>query len=340
MAFSALGPVMLDLQGPTLEPEEAERLKHPATGGVILFRRNFIDPDQLSELVRDIRQHRPGLLIAVDHEGGRVQRFREGFTPLPAAAQYARFQKPEYCEQAGWLMAAELRAVGIDFSFAPVLDVEQGLSTVIGDRAFGHTPEEVALYAGAFLKGMHRAGMAGVGKHFPGHGGVIEDSHFALPVDHRRFDEMASWDLEPFRTLIPAGLEGIMPAHVIYDQLDAAPAGFSSFWIRQVLRQDLDFKGAVFSDDLSMAGARLAGTAPERAERALDAGCDMVLVCNEPESAAQVLDHLGTPNACPLREQRLGRFRGQLLHDRNELRQNPEIQALKKTLEILSGEPE
>jgi beta-N-acetylhexosaminidase len=320
---------MLDLSGAALAPDEKDKLLCPAAGGVILFSRNYQSPDQVARLVADIRAIRPELLIAVDHEGGRVQRFREGFTRLPPAAHYEKAlnsgpSTAGLAEAAGWLMAAELRAVDVDFSFAPVLDVECGISQIIGDRAFSTDPEIAGLLALAFVKGMRRAGMAAVGKHFPGHGGVAEDSHLALPVDRRGLAEIENRDLKPFRTLIEAGLEGIMPAHVVYERIDGRPAGFSPFWIRDVLRRRLGFEGAVFSDDLSMAGAACAGSHVDRARLALEAGCDMVLACNAPEAAEQVLEALSGEAACPSRTTRLQRMRGRFPIERTTLLASPE----------------
>lgn len=311
---------MLDLPGPRLTPEDKDHLICPATGGVILFSRNYEAPEQIAELVAAIRDTRPDALIAVDHEGGRVQRFRSGFTRLPPAARYATTPDPtRYAATAGWLMAAELRAVGVDFSFAPVLDVECGISAVIGDRAFGDDPDTATRLALAFVQGMRGAGMAAVGKHFPGHGGVAEDSHLALPVDRRELAELEHRDLRPFRALIAAGLEGIMPAHVIYEKIDAAPAGFSPFWVREVLRRRLGFDGAVFSDDLSMAGAAYAGNHVDRARLALEAGGDMVLVCNAPAAIGPVLDALAGLQPNPQRVARVQRLRGGFPIDRAAL---------------------
>jgi beta-N-acetylhexosaminidase len=318
------GPVMLDLAGITLAPEDRDKLLCPAAGGIILFSRNYQSPEQIAQLVADVRTVRPEFLIAVDHEGGRVQRFREGFTRLPPAAHYENALRrapaaTATAETAGWLMAAELRAVDVDFSFAPVLDVDCGLSAIIGDRAFSTDPETATAFALAFARGMRRAGMAAVGKHFPGHGGVAEDSHLALPVDRRRLEDIADRDLRPFRALVEAGLEGIMPAHVIYEQVDARPAGFSPFWIRDVLRRRLGFDGAVFSDDLSMAGAAYAGGYVDRARLALEAGCDMVLVCIAPEAAGQVLEALSGNAPDPARAARLQRMRGRFSIERTAL---------------------
>ncbi|BBA37215.1 beta-hexosaminidase [Methylocaldum marinum] len=315
---------MLDLQGLSVSPDERDKLTHPAAGGLILFSRNYQSPEQLMELVREIRALRPQILIAVDHEGGRVQRFREGFTRLPPASRYgeAGDGQPNFseaaAETAGWLMAAELRAIDIDFSFAPVLDVDSGISEIIGDRAFSRDPFEAAKLALAFAKGMRRAGMAAVGKHFPGHGGVAADSHHELPVDRRPFDEIESRDLLPFRTFIEFGPEGIMPAHVVYAEIDERPAGFSPFWIQEVLRRRLGFEGTVFSDDLSMAGAAFAGNPVDRARLALEAGCDMILVCNMPDAAEEVLESLANHSDAK-RDSRLQRMRGRYPTDRQTL---------------------
>jgi beta-N-acetylhexosaminidase len=313
----SLGPVMLDVEGLTLAAHEIDKIRHPNTGAVILFARNYESPEQVEDLIASIRRARGGeILIAVDQEGGRVQRFQSGFTRLPPAARYA--EKPELTEAAGWLMASELLAVGVDFSFAPVLDVDCGISQVIGNRSFSADPEQAAELASAFRKGMLSAGMAGTGKHFPGHGAVAPDSHLALPVDERDLDSIKAKDLLPFIRLIDEGLEGIMPAHVVFSAADDKPAGFSPFWIQQILREELQFSGAVFSDDLSMAGASWAGDYPERAGMALAAGCDMVLVCNNPIAAEQVLDAL--PIAVnPLRENRLAAMRGKPQFNRAQL---------------------
>jgi len=295
-----LGPVMLDFAGFTLTPEERERLMHPLTGGVILFARNYQSPAQIEALVRAIHLLRqPPLLVAVDHEGGRVQRFREGFTSLPAVARFGEVydENPKrgrrLAETAGWLMSVELRAVGVDFSFAPVLDVNRGISRVIGDRAFHASPDAVADLAHAYMTGMHRAGMAATGKHFPGHGGVEADSHVTVPVDERRYQDIYMEDIVPFERMVHYGLEGIMPAHVIYPKVDPHPAGFSRFWLQHVLRGEIGFEGVIFSDDLSMEGAKVAGGIVERAHAALGAGCDMVLVCNDSLAAGELLDGLG-----------------------------------------------
>jgi len=293
------GPVMVDLPGTELTAEDRELLLHPATGGVILFTRNYSSQQQLHRLVKEIHELRsPHLLIAVDQEGGRVQRFRKGFTILPPAASFDQRLGNDLraakhaAREIGWLMAAELRAVGVDFSFAPVLDLNFGVSGVIGDRAFADTPDRVGQLAGAWMLGAREAGMVSVGKHFPGHGGVAADSHLALPVDDRFFETLMEQDLRPFARLIDNGLDGIMPAHVIYASCDSEPAGFSAFWLQHVLRGKLRFPGVIFSDDLSMAAAEHAGCYGERAVAALKAGCDMVLVCNNPDGARETLDGL------------------------------------------------
>jgi beta-N-acetylhexosaminidase len=315
---------MLDVAGLSLTAHEKEVINHPNTGAVILFARNYQDPEQVSQLIDSIRKARNGqILIAVDQEGGRVQRFQNGFTRLPPACHYA--DTPELAETAGWLMAAELLAVGVDFSFAPVLDVDCGISDVIGNRSFSTDSKHATALASAFRKGMNSAGMAATGKHFPGHGAVAADSHLGLPVDNRDLETVLAKDLLPFKTLISEGLEAIMPAHVVYSNIDPNPAGFSRFWIQQILRGELGFKGVVFSDDLSMEGAASAGSYPDRAKLAQDAGCDMLLVCNNPSAAEQVLDAL--PITCDSqREQRLARMRGMPRLNREDLLQTRQWQ--------------
>jgi len=312
----SLGPVMMGLAGPVLQPEEREMLRHPLLGGVILFTRNYVDPEQLAALVASIHAVRePRLLVAVDHEGGRVQRFRSGFTPLPPVGELGKLYEQDrrrahhLAEATGWLMASELLAVGIDFSFAPVLDLDFGVSTVIGDRAFHRQADIVTDLAHAYMIGMRSAGMAATGKHFPGHGAVREDSHIALPIDGRSYEDIFTEDLVPYERMIHFGLAGVMPAHVIYSAVDARPAGFSPFWIRDVLRSRLGFQGVVFSDDLDMAAAAVAGDYAERARAALEAGCDMVLACNHPEGVARILEALGVWDD-PASHMRLARMHG------------------------------
>lgn len=321
-----IGPIMLDVAGLTLAQDEKEKLNHPNTGAVILFSRNYQDPEQVTELINTIRAARNGdILIAVDQEGGRVQRFQQGFTRLPPASSYARM--PELAEPAGWLMAAELLAVGIDFSFAPVLDIDCGVSEIIGNRSFSTDPALATRLSSSFRKGMNEAGMAATGKHFPGHGAVALDSHLTLPVDERDMDSIRAKDLLPFKQLIAEGLEGIMPAHVVYPKIDPNPAGFSPFWIQQILRKELNFNGTVFSDDLSMEGAASVGDFPERARLAQHAGCDMILVCNNPAAAEQVLDALPITHD-PVREQRLRNMQGKPQMNREQLMQSEKWQRL------------
>lgn len=288
--------LMLDLEGLAVTPEEQELLRHPAVGGLILFSRNYQEPDQLYELVHRVREIRPDLLIAVDQEGGRVQRFRTEFTSLPPMAALGRYhgRDPQAARHAadllGELMADELRAFDIDISFAPVLDLDFGTSSVIGDRSFNADPQAVTELAGAFIDGMARAGMAATGKHFPGHGHVAADSHLELPEDPRSWEQLQD-DLVPFKALAPR-LDGIMPAHVRYQAVDAEPAGFSRHWLGKVLRGDCGYRGVIFSDDLGMAGAAGAGDFAQRAQAALGAGCDMVLVCNDRAGAVAVAQWL------------------------------------------------
>jgi beta-N-acetylhexosaminidase len=307
-----LGPVMLDLAGLQLTAEERERLRHSSTGGVILFARNFQSPRQLLALTTEIRAlRRPELLIAVDHEGGRVQRFQEGFTRIPPMRLLGERWETDaagarsLAEAAGYVVAVELRTHGVDFSFAPVLDVDFGSSSIIGDRAFSDEPAAIAALAGAFVAGSAAGGAASVGKHFPGHGHVKADSHVDVPVDERGLDEIEANDLQPYRGLIALGLAGVMPAHVIYPAVDSRPAGFSRVWLKDILRGRLAFDGMIFSDDLSMEGASVAGGVVQRAEAALAAGCDMVLLCNAPQSAAGLLDALQGRALDPRRAERM-----------------------------------
>lgn len=290
---------MLDVEGVTLSSDEKTWLAHPNVGGVILFSRNFVDGEQLRALVHEIRQCKPHMLIAVDHEGGRVQRFKHGFTWLPAMGDIIKKAKDltqarVHASQLGWLMAYELALYDIDMSFAPVLDLN-GVSQVIGDRSFSAQVSEVVVLASEFIDGMHEAGMKCTGKHFPGHGSVIEDSHVALPIDDRAFEQIDELDLQVFRQLIAKQqLDAVMPAHVIYSQVDNQGAGFSSVWLQSILRKQLGFNGVIFSDDLSMEGAGVQGGYLARAQHALNAGCDMVLACNQPAGAREIVQGLVT----------------------------------------------
>jgi beta-N-acetylhexosaminidase len=290
------GPLAVDIDGLLPTPEDLDRLRHPAVGMVILFSRNFESPAQLAELAQRLHGLRtPPLQVAVDHEGGRVQRFRNGFTRLPAMAALGRAWERDVlraCRLAwslGHVLAAELRACGVDLSFAPVLDLDWGTSAVIGDRALHADARVVTLLAAQLMHGMAAAGMSHCGKHFPGHGAVAADSHHEAPVDERSLEEILAQDALPYRALGPA-LAAVMPAHVVYPRIDAHPAGYSRVWIEDILRGRLGFTGAVFSDDLSMAAARVAGGIEERAEAALSAGCDFILVCNDRPAVDRLLD--------------------------------------------------
>lgn len=294
-----LGPVVLDPIGTTLNEEDRRRMLHPACGGVILFARNFASAAQLLALTEEIHALRePALLIGVDHEGGRVQRFQESFTTLPPMRALGslwdrnRELGRETARATGYIIAAELAAHGLDFSFTPVLDLDYGISAVIGDRALHFDPIAVGALAAALIRGLSDGGMAAVGKHFPGHGFVAADSHLAIPVDERPLQEILRKDLAPYGPAIAAGLAGVMPAHVVYPKVDREPAGFSRVWLQDLLRGKLGFEGVVFSDDLSMAGASGAGDHVARARAALQAGCDMVLVCNDPAAADGLLPAL------------------------------------------------
>ena len=309
-----IGALMLDIAGTTLTQEDIELLSAPQVGGVILFGRNIESPAQVRALTDHMRQVRPDILIAVDQEGGRVQRLRQGFTLLPAMGRFGELYSNdpqralELAEKCGWLMAAEVLAVGIDFSFAPVLDLND-ISDVIGDRSFAQNIQDIIPLASAFLKGMKRAGMASTGKHFPGHGSVKADSHVAAAIDTRSYAEIQQKDMQTFIQLQPQ-LDALMPAHVIYSQVDPNPAGFSEFWIQKVLRQELGFDGVLFSDDLSMQAACVAGGADARIQAALKAGCDMGLVCNDRTAQCIALEgivDLPLPN-----QQRLERMRGNI----------------------------
>ena len=307
---------MLDVEGLTLTPADRELLREPAVGGVILFSRNYESPQQIADLVADIRAlRRPPLLVAVDHEGGRVQRFRNGFTEMPPMRRIGRVYDRDaensitLARRAGWLIASELRAVGVDLCFAPCVDLDWGVSEIIGNRSFHRKPAIVGELATAFASGLRSAGMAAVAKHFPGHGAVIADSHVALPVDRRDYGDLLD-DMQPYDTLIGNGLAaGIMLAHVVYKEVDDRPAGFSTRWIQNELRGRLGFGGAVFCDDLSMHATRGYGNMAQRAQLALEAGCDMVIVCNDRSAAEQAVRALADYSN-PLSLVRLARLHG------------------------------
>ena len=310
-----LGPVMVDLVGVAVEPEERDLLAHPQVGSVILFTRNYESPEQLARLTAEIHAIRtPPLIVAVDQEGGRVQRFREGFTRLPPLRDIGRrftVQPAEglaFARQLGWLMAAELRTRGVDVSFAPCVDVDYGVSRVIGDRALHSDADAVAELSVAYMLGMRDAGMAATAKHFPGHGAVAADSHVALPVDRREWADLEA-DLRPYRRLMANGLPAVMVAHVVFPEVDEKPASLSPRWIDGVLRGDLGFQGAIFADDLSMAGAAAFGDIASRARLALEAGCDVLPVCNDRASAVALLDSLRTAPD-PVSRMRLVRLHG------------------------------
>lgn len=340
-----LGPVMLDVEGTDLSQEDRELLRHPAVGGVILFSRNYDSPTQLVRLIQDIHSLRdPRLLVAVDQEGGRVQRFRDGFTRLPPIALLGRIYDQDaaraiqLAQKTGWLMAAELRAVDVDISFAPVLDLDHGTSAVIGDRALHKRPETVARLAHAYQYGMQQAGMVATGKHFPGHGGVEADSHHALPVDQRRLEDLEQWDMVSFERMVHFGMAGVMMAHVVFPEVDKWPAGFSRIWIREILRKGLGFQGMVFSDDLHMAAAAVAGDYADRAQLALEAGSDMVLVCNAREGAVQAVEALADYND-PVAHIRLARMHGRHAPNREELRADPRWQQTVAAVQGYDREP-
>ena len=294
----SLGPLMIDLEGTQVTQEERELLRHPLVGGVILFARNYAHPEQLTQLVQAIHAVRtPPLIVAVDQEGGRVQRFREGFSRIPPARRIGHEFDLEarsglaLARAVGWLMAAELRAHGVDISFAPCVDLDYGVSEVIGERSFHASADAVAQLAGASMHGMRDAGMAATAKHFPGHGAVVADSHLSLPVDRRPLVDLAR-DLTPYRRLIANGLPAVMMAHILFPTVDPHPSSLSVLWIRDVLRGELRFQGVVFADDLSMKGAAAYGDIVTRARQALAAGCDMLPVCNHRPSVIEILDRL------------------------------------------------
>ncbi len=342
----SLGPIMLDIDGTDLSPADRDLLSEPAVGGVILFARNYASPAQVSDLVADIRALRtPSLIVAVDHEGGRVQRFRDGFTAIPPmrAIGHEYDRDPELglalARRAGWLAGAELRSVGIDLGFTPCVDLDWGLSEIIGNRSFHSNPSAVAALAGEFCRGQKSAGMAAVGKHFPGHGAVVPDSHLELPVDRRNYGDVLD-DMQPYERLIATRLlTGIMTSHIVYAEMDSKPATFSDYWLGQELRGRLGFDGVVFSDDLSMKATREFGPMPVRAQRALEAGCDMVLVCNE-RPAAQATVRALRDYSNPLSLVRLARLHGSGGELRESLLASAEWQEAVESLSRLVDRPD
>ena len=325
------GPVMLDVAGLTLTPDETTRLRHPHVGGVILFARNFESRAQLTALTAAIHAARPTpLLIAVDHEGGRVQRFRtDGFTALPAMGLLgeAWMREPmsamRMATDAGFILASELRACGVDFSFAPVLDLDHGISAVVGNRSFHRDPRVVTMLARALIQGLALAGMGACGKHFPGHGYAQADSHHAVALDTRALADILRDDAAPYVWLGDAVLPAVMPAHVIYPDVDDRPAGFSSRWLKDILRGQLGYNGVIFSDDLTMAAAAAVGDIHLRATAALDAGCDMVLVCNRPDLADELLGRLDRPMLPASQDRIRSLFPVQLAPDWDTLQADP-----------------
>jgi len=340
-----LGPLMIDVQGKTLTQEDRDLMAHPLVGAVILFTRNFESIEQLERLIADIRAVRtPPLLVTVDHEGGRVQRFRQGFTVVPPMRMVGREYDlnpaagRQLARQCGWLMAAELRAIGIDMSFAPCVDLDYGVSSVIGDRAFHRDPQVVAELAIAFMGGMREAGMAATAKHFPGHGFVAPDSHVAMPVDRRPLVDMDE-DVAPYRRLIDNGLASVMAAHVVFPEVDDRPAGFSRRWMHGELRVRLGFGGAIFTDDLSMAGAAVIGDMPARARAALQAGCDVLSLCNDRQGVLQVIDSL-RGSGDPLSQVRMARLHGKPGLTRQALHASMDWQACEGAIKSCMERPD
>ena len=337
---------MLDIDGLALSPADRMILREPAVGGVILFSRNYESVAQLTDLVSEIRALRsPAPLIAVDHEGGRVQRFRDGFTAIPPMRRIGREYDRDAelglraAREAGWIIGAELRAAGIDLCFAPCLDLDWGVSEIIGNRAFHSKADIVAELAGAFSRGLRSAGMAAVGKHFPGHGAVLADSHLKLPIDRRDYGLLLD-DMRPYERLIGnSALAGVMLAHIVYEKIDPLPAGFSEYWIQRELRSRLGFVGAVFCDDLSMQATREYGSMPERAHLALRAGCDMVLVCNNRDAAQRTVEALNEYSN-PLSLVRFARLHGTGHPLRETLLASDEWQAINAQFAHWSDRPE
>lgn len=341
----SLGPLMIDLKGTSIDAEEREWLESPLVAGVILFSRNFADRTQLERLVADVHAVRePPLLVAVDQEGGRVQRFREPFFRLPPMRALGRLYDRDpaagldAARAFGWAMAAELRAVGVDLSFAPVVDLDRKLADVIGDRALHPDPDATAQLARRFMSGAHDAGMAATAKHFPTHAGVKADSHVQAAVDRRDYEDLLD-DLVPYRRLIAAGLPSVMVSHVSFPALDPKPASLSEWWIESQLRGELGFNGAIISDDMSMAGAAAGGTTAERAKQALEAGCDLVLICNAPQEVPSVLAALDG-YIDPVGQVRLMRLRGRGRVDWDVLHASDEWRHAIDILGPLCGRPD
>jgi beta-N-acetylhexosaminidase len=323
---STVGPIVFDLIGTELSVEEQEILQHPLIGGVIFFARNYESPEQITELCRTIRAARSKpILITVDQEGGRVQRFKNGFTLLPPMGVLGKLydESPEealqFAATCGWMMAAEVLATGVDLSFAPVLDIDNKNNPVVGNRAFHQQPAVIVKIARALTKGMREAGMASVGKHFPGHGFVSVDSHLDLPVDPRSFEEIQKLDMQIFADMIASGIDGLMAAHIVFSAVDKNAVGFSKYWLQEILRERLNFSGMIFSDDLSMEGAKVAGGFPARAEAALEAGCDMALVCNHRSSQMKTLDGLDQQKYL-VSEEKISKVRGNFAHVQQPLK--------------------
>ncbi|MEM6808648.1 MAG: beta-N-acetylhexosaminidase [Pseudomonadota bacterium] len=340
----ALGPLMLDVEGQTLSPVDRELIASPAVGGVILFKRNFESLQQVTELCAEIRKVKsPDVLIAVDQEGGRVQRFGAPFAPLPPLGFFGHLYDRDapaalnLIRETGWLLAAELLSAGLDLSFAPVLDLSRGVSSVIGDRALHRNPEIVAELATAMMRGMAEAGMQATGKHFPGHGAVVADSHHELPVDRREYADITE-DLRVFEQLVRAGLPAVMTAHVVYSELDPLPASFSPWWIGSELRQRIGFRGTVFSDDLTMKATLGLGDIIARADAVLTAGSDMLLVCNDRPAAERVAEHLADV-VMPQSMARLARMRGTPHFDTTSLKREPRWKAAREALDLALERP-
>ena len=345
MTYLPLGAVIADVEGLRLGAVDRTRLMHSQMGGVILFARHYESVAQLCALTAEVRALRgEDFIIAVDHEGGRVQRFRDGFTAIPPMRRLGElWDKGEegalrLAKDCGYVLASELRACGVNLSFTPVLDLDYGESGVIGDRAFHRDAAIVSALAAALQRGLSEGGLASCGKHFPGHGYIRADSHHEVPIDEREYAVIEAADMLPYKQLIAAGLSSVMPAHVIYPKVDAQPAGFSRKWISDILRGKHRFEGVIFSDDLSMEGASVAGGYDARAEAALSAGCDMVLVCNDPVNADVVLDGLARRGTAPVAAARLAHLRKAApAASRDALAKLPRYQAANTALKAAFG---